>query len=143
MALDDLCKCGHKNGDHYSKPGWPACSQCTTCKGFDEEEKDPLIRPDLDWHAQRKLWNENFQCSRESCRDSLLHRSGELAAAQHRHTGLLYCRHCCRMINDYNPMTDGALVEWVWSCAEEGCMKLVRERGAKCKDHEEVNSGCE
>tara|TARA_Y100000310_G_scaffold342424_1_gene445634 strand:- start:1351 stop:1674 length:324 start_codon:yes stop_codon:yes gene_type:complete len=32
--LTVVCQCGHPSGEHYSKPGWPACSKCTECKEF-------------------------------------------------------------------------------------------------------------
>ena len=32
--INTRCKCGHPNGEHYSKSGWPACSQCEDCREF-------------------------------------------------------------------------------------------------------------
>ena len=36
MANDStLCTCGHHAGDHYVRPDWPACGECTDCQKFE------------------------------------------------------------------------------------------------------------
>ena len=129
----EKCACGHTRADHYSKPGWPACSKCDKCRQFGP---DPLLRPELSWTDQRVLWNKHWQCARQSCRADLRHRrSGRIVAARHRQSGLLYCRRCCKLINDYNAILGDDLVEWVWSCSERGCNNLVVEPNGWCREH--------
>jgi hypothetical protein len=135
VSVATLCTCGHRQGEHYVKPGWPACGECTDCKEF----TDSLVRPELDWRPQRVLWNEHDQCARKDCRGSLRHRSGRLLCALHNTNGLRYCRRCARLINDHNRDYEARegkpLVEWVWGCAQDGCDELVTELDGRCEAH--------
>ena len=60
----------------------------------------------MTWQEQREKWNAEDQCAREACRKSLVRR-GRRRAGKHRDTGLEYCPHCTRLINDHNPTGDG------------------------------------
>jgi hypothetical protein len=42
--LNVLCTCGHRHGDHYIKPGWPACGECSDCREYTATENrvDPV-----------------------------------------------------------------------------------------------------
>ncbi len=55
----------------------------------------------MTWHSDRQAWNENGQCAREACRQSLRR---ERAGGVWYNTGsdLLYCVVCARLINGHN-----------------------------------------
>jgi len=36
---NDACSCGHVEGVHYITKGWPACTECQECQGFEKRQE--------------------------------------------------------------------------------------------------------
>jgi len=56
----------------------------------------------MNWHEQRKIWNQAGQCSRQACRGPLHHSDGTPRHGIQQNT-LKYCLPCVKLITDANP----------------------------------------
>jgi hypothetical protein len=46
LKLGDACTCGCRRGDHYLvQVGFPACSTCDACRGFELAGEAPATTP--------------------------------------------------------------------------------------------------
>jgi hypothetical protein len=58
--------------------------------------------PQMNWHQQRVVWNQEGKCAREACKAPLINPRKPDLIHVHRDSQLKYCASCARRINEAN-----------------------------------------